>query len=175
MCNRFGDRACVTEEDSRTGRLRCERAASPVFAELLLSEYPWRGVQLPRDCLCSKLSEPLTFTFLPTSLVEVNFTVTFMNITQDFGSFHFEGEFQFLTAQSEASSDACLQLRAVRRLRGSSGELILRSPLAPKVTLNFVRFSYTRQIKYGQPTAKVLNSTPLPFKLLTSPTPVSFQ
>jgi hypothetical protein len=100
-------------------------------SELWVSEYPWPGVQLPRDCLCSKLSEPLVITTLTSSVVEVNFTVTFMNITQDFFDFYFEGEYQFLSGP-DVEGGVCSSSREERRLRGSSGEIALRSPVSRK-------------------------------------------
>jgi hypothetical protein len=103
----------------------------PGVSELWVSEYPWPGVQLPRDCLCSKLTEPLVITTLTSSVVEVNFTVTFMNITQDFFDFYFEGEYQFLSG-TDVDGGMCSTSREERRLRGSSGEIALRSPVARK-------------------------------------------
>ncbi|XP_054258135.1 uncharacterized protein LOC128983034 [Macrosteles quadrilineatus] len=136
---KFGERLCSTEEDSRTGRWRCEKGVeSPAVAELWVSEYPWPLVKLQRDCMCSKLSEPITINTLTTSIVEVNFTVTFMNITQDFGDFHFEGEYQFVSVPSDSMSEACVKHREERRLRGSSGEVVLRSPAVSKVEYNEV-------------------------------------
>jgi hypothetical protein len=106
----------------------------PGVSELWVSEYPWPGVQLPRDCLCSKLTEPLVITTLTSSVVEVNFTVTFMNITQDFFDFYFEGEYQFLSG-ADVEGGVCSASRDARRLRGSSGEIALRSPVTRKTIL----------------------------------------
>jgi hypothetical protein len=103
----------------------------PGVSELWVSEYPWPGVQLPRDCLCSKLSEPVVITTLTSSVVEVNFTVTFMNITQDFFDFYFEGEYRFVSV-SEVEGGVCSTSREERKLRGSSGEIALRSPVSRK-------------------------------------------
>ncbi|PSN40360.1 hypothetical protein C0J52_25208 [Blattella germanica] len=149
---RFGDRPCVSRLDARTGRWMCSpnphksktvmsklltgvsTPESQGVSELWVSEYPWPGVQLPRDCLCSKLSEPLVITTLTSSVVEVNFTVTFMNITQDFFDFYFEGEYQFLSG-SDVDGGVCSTSREERRLRGSSGEIALRSPVSRKNVL----------------------------------------
>jgi hypothetical protein len=109
-------------------------SVSPGVSELWVSEYPWPGVQLPRDCLCSKLSEPIVITTLTSSVVEVNFTVTFMNITQDFFDFYFEGEYQFLSG-SDVEGGVCSTSREKRRLRGSSGEIALRSPVSRKTII----------------------------------------
>lgn len=145
---RFGDRPCTSRLDSRTDRWMCAmtkvnskssmswvlNSVLPGVSELWVSEYPWPGVQLPRDCLCSKLSEPLIITTLTSSVVEVNFTVTFMNITQDFFDFYFEGEYQFLSG-SDLEGGVCSTSREERRLRGSSGEIALRSPVSRKSIL----------------------------------------
>ena len=142
---RFGDRPCMSRLDARTRRWTCvltkAKTKSPMSwlmnsglpggSELWVSEYPWPGVQLPRDCLCSKLTEPLVITTLTSSVVEVNFTVTFMNITQDFFDFYFEGEYQFLSG-TDVDGGVCTTSREERRLRGSSGEIALRSPVTRK-------------------------------------------
>ncbi|KAL1140517.1 hypothetical protein AAG570_000447, partial [Ranatra chinensis] len=134
---RFGERPCATHQDARTGRWRCVHSIKNSdnvtgTAELWISEYPWPGVQLPRDCLCSKLSDPSIITTLTSSVVEVNFTVTLMNITQDFNDFHFEGEYQFISSSSEEDVENCIKFKKNRRLRSSSGDIILRSPKTPK-------------------------------------------
>lgn len=136
---KFGDRPCSTQEDARTGRWKClKKENNPGIAELWVSEYPWPGIQLPRDCVCSRLTEPITFSTLMSSVVEVNFTITLMNITQDFNDFHFEGEYQFVNVVSESVTEICAKFKDERRLRGSSGEVAIRSPIARKVEYNEV-------------------------------------
>ncbi|XP_014273918.3 uncharacterized protein [Halyomorpha halys] len=130
---KFGDRPCSTKQDARTGRWRCVYANSSMISELWISEYPWPGVQLPRDCLCSKLSDPVVITTLTSSAVEVNFTVTLMNITQDFNHFNFEGEYQFITSPSNEDVDQCIRQKKTRRLRGTSGDIVLRGPSRQEV------------------------------------------
>lgn len=155
------------------------------LAELRLAEYPWQGVKLPRDCICSNLSERLIFQSLSSAVLELSFTVNRMNVTQDYLDFFFEGEYRFIpsvvpvspsvsnveaaaaaaageslgdassldkqhqtqqsqqhTQQGSASSvaPAChgsshslsdssrLSRLEERRLRGTSGEISLRSP-----------------------------------------------
>lgn len=134
---KFGGRPCTTQKDARTGRLRCIHNlklanSSTGVAELWVSEYPWPGVEIPRDCMCSKLSDPQIITTLTSSVVEVNFTVTLMNITQDFNHFNFEGEYQFVSSSSNDEVETCLRYKKERRLRGSSGAIELRSPLLRK-------------------------------------------
>ncbi|XP_066996232.2 uncharacterized protein [Anabrus simplex] len=154
---RFGDRPCLSRLDSRTGRYKCSLLRSKFamsrylgntagVSELWVSEYPWPGVQLPRDCLCSRLSEPLVITTLSSSVVEVNFTVTLMNITQDFSDFYFEGEYQFLSG-SEMDGSMCSTSREERRLRGSSGEIALRSPINRKAVLHSTQHTTVEDIR----------------------------
>ncbi|XP_075218190.1 uncharacterized protein LOC142322980 [Lycorma delicatula] len=136
---RFGDRPCVTEEDSRTGRWKCVIGPnSNSSAELWISEYPWQEIQLPRDCLCSKITDPIVITTLIGSTVEVNFTVTFMNITQDFNDFHFEGQYEFVSGIFDTDSDDCALLKNARKLRGSSGDVLLKSPPRSKIEENAI-------------------------------------
>lgn len=88
---RFGSRACSQRQDARTGRWECEpRGRGEPGAELWVAEYPWAGVAVARDCICSRLTAPVVISTLTSPIVEVNFTVSRMNITQDYNDFHFE-------------------------------------------------------------------------------------
>lgn len=133
---KFGDRNCVSEEDSRTGRWRCSRNDSGA-AELWVSEYPWPGVQLPRHCICSPIQKPIILTAVTSSVLDVNFTITLMNITQDYNDFYFEGEYQFIPAPSEEYIEACGRFKSDRRLRGSSGDISFPSH-SKKIESNLV-------------------------------------
>lgn len=145
---RFGDRPCATRKDLRTHRWSCDRprtAAAPV-AEIRVSEFPWPGVKLQRDCLCSHIgsaaTSPVVVDTLTAPSVEVNLTVVLMNITQDFRDFYFEGEYEFVGVDGGGSDGVCPPAPATpvssspasaetRRLRGSSGEISLRGPKPP--------------------------------------------
>lgn len=58
--------------------------------------------------------------------------VSMMNVTQDYRDFFFEGEYRFVALGAETSEQACSTKLEERRLRGTSGEISLRSPL-PRV------------------------------------------
>lgn len=125
----FGNKRCSTHKDSRTGRWKCDRPVKRTvggegFAQVIITEYPWDGVPIQRDCLCTNRSEPLTIHTLTAPVIEINFTVTMMNITEDYEDFTFEGEYKFIT--SGPGDDAvCSSGWGERRLRGSSGEIRL--------------------------------------------------
>lgn len=91
---RFGGRPCGQRQDARTGRWECEPHRPPgpddPLAELWVSEYPWPGVPVSRDCFCSRINGPVVISTLTSAVVELNFTVSRMNITQDYNDFHFE-------------------------------------------------------------------------------------
>lgn len=142
---KFGDRQCTSRIDSRTDRYQCAYKQSKRrnfrfsqskigIAELWVSEYPWPGIQILRDCLCSNLDDSLTIGILTSSVVEVNFTITLMNITQDFNDFYFEGEYQFLqeTGKEDDNDKWCLSNKENRRLSKPSGEIQLTSPYIRK-------------------------------------------
>ncbi|KAK6637856.1 hypothetical protein RUM44_008278 [Polyplax serrata] len=144
---KFGDRQCVSKIDERTERYQCASPQpitkrrnfrfSPLktgVAELSVSEYPWPGIQILRDCFCSNLNEPLVIDSLTSNVVELNFTVTLMNITQDFNDFYFEGEYEFLQEvdKIEEPEKVCSTRRDSRRLRKASGEIELTSPQGRK-------------------------------------------
>ncbi|GBP52185.1 hypothetical protein EVAR_87570_1 [Eumeta japonica] len=125
----FGNKRCSTHKDSRTGRWKCDRPAKRTvggegFAQVTITEYPWEGVPIKRDCLCTNRSEPLTIHTLTAPVVEINFTVTMMNITEDYEDFAFEGEYRFV-ASGSGDEAICSSGWGERRLRGSSGEIRL--------------------------------------------------
>ncbi|XP_044729645.1 uncharacterized protein LOC123292996 [Chrysoperla carnea] len=127
----FGDKSCVNKKDIRTQRWKCDRQHrwSKIFGigELQISEYPWPGINLPRDCICTNITEPFKIQTLTSQIIEVNFTITFMNITQDFNDFYFEGEY-FFVPKNDFDDEICASHWGDRRLRGTSGEIALRSP-----------------------------------------------
>ena len=85
-----------------------------------------------RDCLCSNVSDRIVLRTLTSNVIEVRFTVTLMNVTQDYRDFYFEGEYRFVALGAESSEQGCSTKLEERRLRGTSGEISLRSPL-PRV------------------------------------------
>ncbi|XP_063974900.1 uncharacterized protein LOC135161350 [Diachasmimorpha longicaudata] len=133
----FGDKVCMSYVDPLVNRWACDRRISDEgkkgYAELVVSEYPWNGVKLYRDCLCSNITDNgIALTSLTSSVVELKFTVTRMNVTQDYDDFFFEGEYQFVDS-SEASEQSCSSNFEERRLGGTSGEISLRSPMTNRL------------------------------------------
>lgn len=125
----FGNKRCSTHKDSRTGRWKCDRPLKRTvggegFAEVIITEYPWEGVSIQRDCFCTNRSEPLTIHTLTAPVVEINFTVTMMNITEDYDDFAFEGQYKFVSS-GPGDETVCSNGWGERRLRGSSGEIRL--------------------------------------------------
>lgn len=57
-------------------------------------------------------------------VVEVNFTITMMNITEDYDDFAFEGEYKFIPT-GPGDESVCSSGWGERKLRGSSGEIRL--------------------------------------------------
>ncbi|KZC05459.1 CUB domain-containing protein 2 [Dufourea novaeangliae] len=132
----FGNKGCSSYVDPLVNRWTCDRRLSDTArfgtAELVVAEYPWQGVELVRDCLCSNVTEKIILRTLTSNTVEVRFTVSLMNVTQDYRDFFFEGEYRFVPLSAETSEQGCSTKLEERRLRGTSGEISLRSPL-PRV------------------------------------------
>ncbi|XP_013164823.1 PREDICTED: uncharacterized protein LOC106115808 [Papilio xuthus] len=137
----FGNKYCITYKDSRSSRWVCDKPIKRTiggegYAQIIITEYPWEGVPIQRDCLCTNRSEPLNIHTLTAPVVEVNFTVTMMNITEDYDDFAFDGEFKFVPTGSSDES-ICSSGWGERRLRGSSGEIRLydkrQMPIPPEV------------------------------------------
>ncbi|XP_023940214.2 uncharacterized protein LOC112047349 [Bicyclus anynana] len=125
----FGNKICSTHKDSRTSRWKCDRPAKRIIggeglSQIIITEYPWEGIPIQRDCLCTNRSEPLNIHTLTAPVVEVNFTVTMMNITEDYDDFAFEGEYKFIPT-GPGDDSICSSGWGDRKLRGSSGEIRL--------------------------------------------------
>lgn len=131
----FGDKLCMSYVDPLVNRWQCDRRPSDVekngYAELIIAEYPWTGVKLVRDCLCSNITNGIAFTSLTSNIVELTFTVTRMNVTQDFDDFIFEGNYRFVDKIQRLS---CPSRFEERKLGGTSGEISLKSPLISTAT-----------------------------------------
>lgn len=83
---------CVTEPDPHTGRPRCVNGVSGRVAELRIYEAPWREVRVPRACVCDNYTSHLTHPMQVVSasrFLELHFTVTSMNVSEDFQDVYF--------------------------------------------------------------------------------------
>lgn len=116
----FGSGKCKTEYDTETDRWKCSKDTK---AYLKISEYPWSGVELERDCLCENITDSLTITTRTAKRVIVSFVVTDMTINEDYNNYHFEATYEFLS-QNE---NQCTNPWKSRRLKGSSGEITVRN------------------------------------------------
>lgn len=124
----FGEAAtCATEADLHTGRARCSpsETADPNgrFGELKIFDVPNQDVRIPLGCFCDNTSSlyntPITFLSNSRTL-EVTFTVTKLNISEDFADVYFHASFEMVPVP-----DCRKQLR----LRGSGGEEEIQYPL----------------------------------------------
>lgn len=120
-------RPCTTVNDTRTGRLRCvyedSKNSNQSRAEIWISEYVWKDVPIPRSCICSELKEPYKILSLVASTLEVSFTVTNMNMTEDYENIFFDGEYHFIKEMSPTDSEICLRNQFSRKIQNFSGEI----------------------------------------------------
>lgn len=107
------------------GRWVCEiKSYSDGLASLKIYEYPWSGIEILRDCLCSNFSGPLTLITKTARKVIVKFSVSAMKITDDYKMYFFDATYEFIPPQSDSN---CLNPWTSRRLKGSSGEITVRN------------------------------------------------
>jgi hypothetical protein len=131
----FGESSsCVTEYDPHTGRPKCS-SVSPTpgeekrISQLRILEVPWRDVKVPRACLCDNStlsasgSRHLVFVS-STRIIELHFTVTRLNISEDFVDLYFHASFETVRAP---------ECPRKQRLRGSGGEIEFVSPPRSRV------------------------------------------
>ena len=134
----FGETSlsCGTEHDPHTGRPKC--ASLPPFpgeekrvSQLRILEVPWRDVKFSRACLCDNStlsasgSRHIAYTS-STRIIELHFTVTRLNITEDFVDLYFHASFEIVRAPDCSRK---------QRLRGSGGEIEFVSPPRSRVDI----------------------------------------
>lgn len=119
--------SCATEPDPHTARPRCvpnNGGFEPARAELKVFEAPWREVRVPRACLCDNFtlstsqSRPLIF-ISSSRYMEIHYTISQMNITEDFRDLYFFATFEMLRLP---------ECPRRQRLRGSGGEVAFIHP-----------------------------------------------
>lgn len=122
----FGENTgCQTEPDPHTARPRCIQVDSNArTSELRVFEVPWRDTRIPRACLCDNFtlssSNPRPLVFLSSSrFMELHFTLTKMNITEDFRDLYFFATFEMIRMP---------ECPRRQRLRGSGGEVEFNNP-----------------------------------------------
>lgn len=121
----FGENpGCETEPDPHTARPRCVPVESGRLAELRVIEVPWREVRIPRACICDNFTlspaNPRPLVFLSSSrYMELHFTLTKMNITEDFRDLYFFATFEMIRMP---------ECPRKQRLRGSGGEVEFVNP-----------------------------------------------
>ncbi|KAB0794144.1 hypothetical protein PPYR_13764 [Photinus pyralis] len=134
---RFGNKSCSSKFDPESSRWKCHVYDSDIdgIAQIQLLEYPWPGIEIPRDCLCGNVSEPVFISTKTARKVVINFIVTNMNITEDYSDYFFDATYEFISLQSENS---CVNPWQSRRLRGSSGEITVRNVVQSTETIENV-------------------------------------
>ncbi|KAH8261683.1 hypothetical protein KR044_013262 [Drosophila immigrans] len=122
----FGEgTACTTDSDLHTGRPRCNQLdPEGRITELRLYDVPFRDVKIQLGCFCDNSSAlysnaPLTFVS-HSRVMELTFTVSKLNISEDFADVFFSASYEF-----KRQPDCRKQLK----LKGAGGEDELKYPL----------------------------------------------
>ncbi|CAG9812676.1 unnamed protein product [Phaedon cochleariae] len=119
----FGSKECVSVFDREVNRWECKAQQNDQGVGFLqVSEYPWKDVEIVRDCICHNITEPFTITTKSSKKVVVKFRVSKMKINEDYNNYFFDAYFEFVPNESN-----CLNPWKNRRLRGSSGEISIRN------------------------------------------------
>lgn len=122
----FGEYAtCITESDYHTGRPKCIPADTDPetrISELKIYDVPFRDVKIPLGCFCdnttSLYNTPLTFQSNSRTL-EITFTVTKLNVSEDFGDIFFHASYEMIRIPECGKR---------MKLKGSGGEDELQYP-----------------------------------------------
>ena len=126
----FGDAAtCNTETDLHTGRPKCTPSDTDLDgrqSELKLFDVPYRDVKLNLGCFCDNTSSlyntPLTVQSYSKTM-ELIFSVTHLNISEDFADIYFYASYEFVKVP---------ECRKKLRLKGSGGEDLATYSIKPQ-------------------------------------------
>lgn len=120
----LGHKQCHSYFDPESDRWKCSNDDHiDGIAQIHVSEYPWQGVEIKRDCLCGNVSDTLHVLTKTGRKVVVEFVISDMNITEDYRDYYFDATYEF-QAQAE---HGCVDPWKTRQLKGSSGEITLRN------------------------------------------------
>lgn len=114
----FGEgTTCNTDTDLHTGRPKCSMIdPDGRISELKLYDVPFRDVKIPLGCFCDNTSSlynaPLTF-LSNSRIMELTFTVSKLNISEDFGEVYFYASYEFKRFS---------ECHKKMKLKGSGGE-----------------------------------------------------
>lgn len=108
-------RSCVTTTNNFTGNYDCDDHAGQT-ASLVVSEYPWQDIEVPRLCLCDYSLIPITYESKSKEL-RLKFEVNNMDETHDYFDFMFEAQYEFVKKPS---------CKKEQRLQGTNGEIVFR-------------------------------------------------
>ena len=109
-------RSCHTTTNNFTGSYDCDNLADQ-YASLIVSEYPWNNIEVPRLCTCDTSVLPITYESRSREL-RLRFEVNNMENTHDHKDFMFEANYEFIKKKS---------CKRVQRLQGTSGEIVFQS------------------------------------------------
>lgn len=118
----FGTKDCYSTYDQEVNRWECRPAKKDDVAFIKISEYPWKDIEIKRDCFCHNITEPFSVITRTSKKVVVNFVIRNMKITEDHDTYFFDANFEFIPNENN-----CLNPWKNRRLRGSSGEITIRN------------------------------------------------
>lgn len=121
----FGEgSSCTTDTDLHTGRPKCNQLDSEGrITELKLYDVPFRDVKIPLGCFCDNTSSLYNapFTIISNSrIMELTFTVSRLNISEDFADVYFYASYEFVRV-SECNKEL--------KLHGGGGEEEIKYPL----------------------------------------------
>ncbi|KAA0203690.1 hypothetical protein HAZT_HAZT006455 [Hyalella azteca] len=110
---RTASRYCYTTINNFTGSYDCETHGRR-FASLIVSEYPWNDIEVPRLCTCDDKVLPIRYESRSREL-RLKFDVSNMDDTHDFYDFMFEAQYEFIKKMS---------CKREQRFQGTSGEIV---------------------------------------------------
>ncbi|XP_047476391.1 uncharacterized protein LOC125030401 [Penaeus chinensis] len=106
-------RSCVTTTNNFTKGYDCDNLSGQT-ASLVLSEYPWQDIEVPRLCTCDYSAIPIEYES-KSQEVRLKFEVDNMDDNHDYMDFMFEAQYEFIKKSS---------CKKVQRLQGTNGQIV---------------------------------------------------
>ncbi|ROT84521.1 hypothetical protein C7M84_022281 [Penaeus vannamei] len=108
-------RSCVTTTNNFTKGYDCDNLSGQT-ASLVLSEYPWQDIEVPRLCTCDYSAIPIEYES-KSQEVRLRFEVDNMDDNHDYMDFMFEAQYEFIKKSS---------CKKVQRLQGTNGQIVFQ-------------------------------------------------
>lgn len=114
----FGNKKCTTIYDPEVHKYSCkDNNNDEGSAKIIISEYPWKGIEIQRGCICQNITNPIKISTSTAEKVVVSFLVDGMSVNDDYRNYFFDANYE-LNKQYTGMKNYCPNQWKNRKLKG---------------------------------------------------------